>query len=443
MPTVTSSRSGISAPKVNFTFDYDWTHQRISSGWLDLDPWSQTTTSWRTGRQWMSEDERYENMTGEELRANINREYARAYDTGHDFSTEKTSQTQLNKNVQMRSAAGFQLRYTGPVVVSIDSAYSVYPLSSIKSYAPSTSQKTVDGAKLWSMAVPTATEVSLASFLGELREGLPSIPGKSSFKKPPPNASGEEYLNWKFGIQPLKSDLQNLAKGISDFHKRVEQFKRDSGRNIRRRRHFGETRTEVDVFAGNGNDVMYIPAFQGDGRAMTTNFYDSMGSLKIIDIVEGSVSFSGAYTYYLSEAHDFLGKLERYEQLANHALGLEFDLDTAWELTPWSWLVDWFADVGTFVKNLTALSNDNVVARYAYVMHHQKVTRMFTVTGMRLKLGATGPTSASSFQTYESKTRTGATPYGFGFNMGALSLSQKAILGALGMSKSPGILHKS
>jgi len=293
------------------------------------------------------------------------------------------------------------------------------------------------------MAVPVATEVGLAAFLGELREGLPKLPGTSYKGKPGSRSVGSEYLNWKFGIRPLKADLQKLAVGITEFHKRVQQFQRDSGRNIRRRRSFGESRREVDLLTnGGGTSVTGIPSLFGTSDVYTTQLYLSMGSLSVRDIVEEQTWFSGAYTYYLSEAHSFLGKLERYEQLANHALGTEFDLDTAWQLTPWSWLADWFSDAGTFIRNCVALSNDSLVARYAYVMHHRKVTRMYSVTGMRPRTGVTGPTAVTASETFESKTRTAATPYGFGFNLGALSSSQTAILGALGLTKAPGVLHK-
>jgi len=291
------------------------------------------------------------------------------------------------------------------------------------------------------MAVPTATEVSLASFLGELREGLPSLPGKSYGKRPPAHASAEEYLNWKFGVVPLKQDLQKMTRGILDFQKRVEQFRRDSGRNVRRKRYLGESRSESEVKA-----PISASGYVGIQRknavdVLTSDYYQSVGKISALDVVERQTWFSGAYTYHLSEAHSFLGKLARYEELANHALGLEFDLDTAWELSPWSWLVDWFSDTGTFIKNLVAISNDNVVARYAYVMHKVIVTRMYTVTGMLLRSTATGPTSVHAFETFTSKTRTPATPYGFGFNMGSLSTTQKAILGALGITKAPGVLR--
>jgi len=390
----------------------------------------------------MSDDERYENMTGAELRRNISVEYAKRYDTGHDFSTSKTSDLLLVKNSLLTSSSsGSALVFRGPVIVDARLATSLYPLSDITAYVPSGSQITTDGTKLWSMAVPTAKEASLASFLGELHEGLPQIPAKLLLKKPGPGSAGHEFLNWKFGVQPLKSDLQKMAKGILEFHKKVEQYKRDSGQIVHRRRSFPSSKSDVEVFTGNGMDITYIPSAFGGGELMNY-FYDSLGSVRVLDTVEQSTWFTGAYTYHLSEAHDFLGKMERYAQLADHALGIDFDVDTAWELTPWSWLVDWFSDANSFVKNIVAISNDNVVARYAYVMHHTMVQRTFTVTGMRLKPGASGPTSVSTLRTFESKKRTAATPYGFGINMGTLSGTQNAILGALGLTKIPGVLRK-
>lgn len=451
MPTVTQSRSGLAAQRVKFT--YKQSGATSDSGWLDLDPWSQTTTGWRTGRGFISEDQRYEDMTGTELRNNMFAEYARAYDSGHEFSTTKDSEVQVSKNITLRTdQSSAAIVYNGPMVINTTVLHSSPPPGPVStSYLPTSSQIRVDGTKLWAHAVPVASEVSLASFLGELREGLPHLPGLSSYMntqvrgskrhaKPAEKMPANEYLNWKFGVRPLQSDLQKLAKGILDFQKRVEQFRRDSGRNVRRRRSLGENRREVELGTISALSRVYIAALHGND-VFNSFYYLSPGNLTSVDVIDTNVWFSGAYTYYLSEAHDFLGKLERYGQLANHALGTEFDLDTAWELTPWSWLVDWFSDAGEFVHNLTALANDNVVARYAYVMHHTKVTRNHTVTGMRLRAGVSGPTSCSAFETKESKIRTRATPYGFGVDMGSLSLSQVAILGALGITKAPGILH--
>jgi hypothetical protein len=440
MPIVTDSRFGSSTEKLHFA--YRQNGARINSGTIIVDPWSQTTTGWRSGRQYLSEDQRYESMTGAELRANIRNEYARRFDTGHNFSSLKTSDFLMNRNTLIQSGTSSgSLVYSGPVVLDIRLAHSIYPLSDPLVNLPSPSQITKDGTQLWSMAAPTAAEAGLAAFLGELREGLPRIPGRASAHgKTLRKSGGEEYLNWKFGIKPLESDLKKLASGILDFHERVKQYQRDSGKVVRRRRHLSDTRREVDVFTGNGGDVTYLPAMISGGE-LSTYFYDSLGSLRIIDVVDQSVWFAGAYSYYLSEAYDFLGKMDRYAELANHALGTDFNVDTAWQLTPWSWMVDWFSDTGTFIKNIVALSNDSLVARYAYVMHRTTVTRMCAVTGMRLKPGASGPTSISAFRTIESKKRTSATPYGFGVDLSHLSVSQSAILGALGLTRSPGVLR--
>lgn len=145
--------------------------------------------------------------------------------------------------------------------------------------------------------------------------------------------------------------------------------------------------------------------------------------------------FSGAYTYHLAEADTFLGKLERYEQEMNHLLGTRFTIETLWELAPWSWLTDWFVDVGSFLGNLTALSSDRLVLRYGYVMNHQVATREHSLGGLVPK--GTGPTRVANSFSIERKARRRATPYGFGLNVEQFSASRWAILGALGMTKSP------
>jgi len=123
-------------------------------------------------------------------------------------------------------------------------------------------------------------------------------------------------------------------------------------------------------------------------------------------------------------------------QKAKYLLGLQ-GLTPAllWELTPFSWLIDWFANIGTLISVNQALQENNLVLRYGYLM--QKNTALVTIAhpGYPFYTGHTGPLSATL--TYEWKQRVRATPYGFGINTATLSASQWAILAALGLTSGP------
>jgi len=179
-----------------------------------------------------------------------------------------------------------------------------------------------------------------------------------------------------------------------------------------------------------------MPAFYGIG--LQGDFYSNNPPTTVIDNYHSEAWFSGAWQYHLQDADSFLDRLYYYEQLANHLLGTRFTASTFWELTPWSWLVDWNFDIGRFFKNVDALSSDSLVLRYGYVMHRTECTRIYAKNGLVLQPGASAPISSQSYHTVSRKERLRATPYGFGIDMQALSPARIAILAALGLTKAPG-----
>jgi hypothetical protein len=73
---------------------------------------------------------------------------------------------------------------------------------------------------------------------------------------------------------------------------------------------------------------------------------------------------------------------------------------------------------------------------YGYIMQEKRAVVEHTLYG-----GLQTPTVEAPLRilvTYVSKIRRRATPFGFGFDMKALTGRQSAILGALGISRMPG-----
>jgi hypothetical protein len=134
--------------------------------------------------------------------------------------------------------------------------------------------------------------------------------------------------------------------------------------------------------------------------------------------------------------NSFSAKLESYEQKAN-ILGTRLTPEVLWELAPWSWLFDWQANVGDILSNLSLLSADGLVMRYGYLMCHTLAYNRYVIpAGARFTPGVeTGPIFTVLGR--ETKERVRATPYGFGLNPDSFSIRQWAILGALGLTKTP------
>jgi hypothetical protein len=140
--------------------------------------------------------------------------------------------------------------------------------------------------------------------------------------------------------------------------------------------------------------------------------------------------FSARWMYYLGSDSPVLGKLRKYAQIARKLLGLRLDVELLWELAPWTWLSDWFVNMGDVLAVNAALSQDSTVLQYAYLMRETQVSYHYHHTGVLFgRTGYSGP--IKTILTQNRKERVRATPYGFGVNLGGLTVQQLAILAAL------------
>lgn len=406
----------------------------IPTAAYDLYFGNQNTYSWRTSPNSSAEFE-YENLSTTALRGQVAHEYRTRFDSGHEFWTERTEYDFGPKLIRITSSNG-ALEYTGAMALNI-SGVPVMPSLSL----PSTSSKTQDGAKAINMTLPTQAEASLAQFLGELREGLPRVTGLAVFRDGLNTKSlGHEYLNEQFGIVPFMNDIMKAAKAVKKSSQILSQFARDGQRDliVRRRATIrDETTTSIvpDVSMG-----LIIPNYAGSSPI--SSFFSSTSALCAGTEQQRSRAwFSGAYSYHLQEAINFADQAELWGRKADKLLGISLTPDLVWELTPWSWLLDWKLHIGRFLQNVQLLNQDNMVIRYGYIMHRTSSERRYV--SKTNKLTSKGENAGRPFLvvTRERKERMRASPYGFGLSPSSFSARQWAILSALGMTRSPQSLN--
>lgn len=309
------------------------------------------------------------------------------------------------------------------------------------------------GGTAVSRCLPTSPAVDLATFLGEMREGLPKLAGmtatdaflraakkKPRTPKPKPSKGkrakkkvkqgGGEYLNYQFGIAPLLSDIRKLNDAVIKSDVIIKQFRRDSGRLIRRSYAFPVTEETTTTSTEYGRGL--FPALPTPMYASTSSL-DTTGTLVCTRKVKIETWFSGGFTYYVDFDDDTLSRLHQKAQEIRRIYGVRLTPDVAWNLAPWSWAADWFANMGDVLKNASTLGADGLVMRYGYLMYKETVEDTYTHSGVNLKTGPTGPVSQVFRTVY--KRRVKAHPYGFGLTDGDLSPRQLAILAALGISR--------
>jgi hypothetical protein len=297
----------------------------------------------------------------------------------------------------------------------------------------STNELSQRGATAVAICKPTNPVADTSTFLGEiLKDGLPKLAGHTLWKDKTLTArkAGGEFLNVEFGWLPMISDMRSIAHGITHAQTVVDQYVRDAGRQVRRQFSFPveKTRTEIE-YEGPNSGYGYL-------NPPSTTLLFSMGQGRTVETRTRSVHrwFSGAFTYHLpTSLTNVIGDPE-IALKAKQVLGLELTPETVWNLTPWSWAVDWFSNTGDVISNLSDWALDGLVMRYGYMMET-------TIDSVRYSWKPTNPVkgkptpSALEFVTV-TKQRVGANPFGFGITWDGLSPIQVAIAAALGMSRS-------
>lgn len=279
------------------------------------------------------------------------------------------------------------------------------------------------GTKGVNLAYPSKPALSIAQTIAELkREGLPSVPVSKLLKKGNHTDIGGEFLNYQFGIAPLISDLKDIVNYDSALVDALEKLRRDTSGTYRRRAQV----VSENEFTQLGNSNLYPLSV---GVALNSQLGgDGTLAVKVYERQTIDVWFSGEFQFHMPEIFRRIPALDKARERLFKA-GLEPSPSLLWELTPWSWLVDWYTSVGDAFENLSRFNLDGAVMRYGYVMYRRTTTRTYT-----------HPYWGSMEVTSVSFQRTRANPFGFGLSFSSLSDRQWAILAALGLSRGRSIL---
>jgi len=290
------------------------------------------------------------------------------------------------------------------------------------------------GTEAVAKCAPTNSVANLATAVTELyRDGLPKLLGASTWKdritgyREGLRSSGGEYLNVEFGWKPLLADVTDLANGVINLDVLLEQYIRDAGRVVRRRYSFPPIiKREVSVVKDGVS-----PYFTGDGVNYDFSLVNKGRQIRV-RLTTIQRWFSGAFTYHLPP--EWRDSMSDRVALARKLLGLNLDADVLWNMTPWTWAVDWFADVGSLVRNSTLFSEDGLVMKYGYIMEHSIVHDTYTFEGPTGIAGGYPGRPSDLSLISEAKVRRTATPFGFGLT-GGLTNRQASIVAALSASR--------
>lgn len=301
------------------------------------------------------------------------------------------------------------------------------------------------GPSGWNKFRPGRPEVSMGVFAGELRD-LPGMlkqackallapwriirstgpdpigRGLASVASRGGKTAAQAFLAYIFGWAPFVRDLQKCYQTSLQIDRLLNEIIQNNGK-IRRRGGWMKRETNTQVLF-NG------PTWSACYPTLGTSFYASQPRLYKTQLDETIVWFRGAFRYYI-EPKKFRSKWWNFNT-KRLIYGLTLNAETAWNLLPWSWMADWFANIGDNIASMDSGWADHLTAKYAYIMGTRRRTitqhaHVDFIDGQQLRL--------RSDTVYESKQRVHASPYGFGVTLDSLNPMRLAILAALGMSR--------
>jgi len=348
-----------------------------------------------------------------------------------------TGSIQPYLNAGTKFNGGFVVPVTGPI-------FSPSQLSAWKaSYGAQTPKASVlnaltpYGTTGWKRAAPGRPTADVGQMAIELfREGIPSIPGKLASRVLSARNAGSNYLNVQFGWVPLVNDIKKMYQTYRTLDKQLAQLIKDNGKGIRRRRDLGsDSTTTVELDNSVNAGLGYLAGTNGLSALIP-------GKSRIVRYRTESTHrwFVGKFRYYVPD----IGS-DQWTRRATRALyGLNPTPELLWNVLPWSWLADWFGNVGDVLGNMSSHAVDNLTAEYAYVMEQKTATTTTDVRSQNARYVTTGlggfnvpaqDITAQCVDTVETKLRTGASPYGFGLTFDSFSNYQLSILAALGVTR--------
>lgn len=310
-------------------------------------------------------------------------------------------------------------------------------------------------AKGYARTRPGNPVATAGQFLIELRD-LPSMLPLSIFRGPfqgipkrakrfvaeamkiPGQNQGNLHLLWQFGWKPFIRDLQRMYFLWQTMDKHLAKLVRENGKNIRRQASLESQDTYViDDRGAYGFPGAYVNGFPGEIITVGN------GSSSYLSWKRTSVKawYVASYQYYMPD----IGS-SQWTTAAKRALfGINPTPELIWNVLPWSWLTDWFVNVGDVISNISENAVQNLRQNYSYIMVKSSTTTNWSTISKWSGL-SNGPPfvhrwAPGSFTWFtetirETKVRVGGgSPYQLSPIIGDLTADQWGIAAALGLSK--------
>lgn len=305
------------------------------------------------------------------------------------------------------------------------------------------------GSAMMRASVPSAPEIDLARMVGEARD-MPAIAKLSNYVPTRVSDVGGSILNFVFGIKPTVSDVHDVVKLVADSTPVVRSYVANERRQLRRNStRVIQNRSGSGRILTSGNGSASLEDTRHNGGRFGSVAYWAIGEPGFG--TRTSIDWSASYTetirqfatweYFIPRPAGFGSRIQSYSQKAERLLGQGVTPGLVYDLTPYSWLADWFVDFGGLLRYQEAVSGNNVVASRSGVIHEMKLvasarltSEAFSETGVPERRDPFRLSRGSAVCSISYQHRSPGGPYSI-VQPWDLTGSQASILAAIGISR--------
>lgn len=271
------------------------------------------------------------------------------------------------------------------------------------------------GPAAWNKFKPTRPWISLGVAIAELRE-LPSLLAFRLSELRDLRGINDYFLALTYGWGPLWSDLKRGLKVYEKLSKHIDFLIANTGKPVRRTGLLSSTNDSGLLWEEGGLRMRNTAPDLGK-PSLSSAWRQSSRFTKT-----QKIWFSGEYVFWIDDV--------RWPNTRAHLgaglLGLRITPADVWDALPWTWLIDWFANVGDILANIKDQVAERQVSKYAYLMG--QTNRVYT------QHTTDGYFSVALSHHFETKVRRKVDPFGLAPAVSITPL-QVAILGALAIQR--------
>lgn len=177
---------------------------------------------------------------------------------------------------------------------------------------------------------PSRANVDIGVTLAELREAPQLlIRGAGGLI----NNGADAFLSYKFGWEPFVNDMHEVLNAMDYVNLRVYELTRLAGNGgLRRKINLGSVQAQTNP------QSITLHSAQGDVFPGTVTRYSKRKTWGTIR--------------WVPQPHSRFPSTDRQRIMAARRalMGAHVDATTLWNLLPWSWMVDWFGNLGDFIQ---------------------------------------------------------------------------------------------